>query len=156
MYPSVLLPYNPQRDVYRLLGVDPAASTDEIVAACRRLTRTFHPDYNGSPRATQEMQVVNAVRRVLTDQELRAEYDTERARWLVAAAVPPPVRAVRPVGPVPQIAGPPRAGRYARAALTGLRVAVSTLAPPRCADCRMVLAEDDAYCAACGTRLRTA
>ncbi len=56
-----LLPYTPDRDVYRLLGVPASASADEITAACRRLARTFHPDYNHSSRATAEMQVVNTV-----------------------------------------------------------------------------------------------
>ncbi|MEO6579378.1 MAG: hypothetical protein ABIO99_10845 [Candidatus Limnocylindria bacterium] len=38
-----LLPYTPERDVYRLLDVPSSASLDEISAACRRLARTFHP-----------------------------------------------------------------------------------------------------------------
>ncbi len=76
-----LLPYTPERDAYRLLGVPPSASIDEIGMACRRLARTFHPDHNQSPRATQEMQVVNAVRRVLSDPEWRATYDRERWRF---------------------------------------------------------------------------
>ena len=42
-----LLPYTPERDVYRLLGLPANASADEITAACRRLARTFHPDRNG-------------------------------------------------------------------------------------------------------------
>lgn len=76
-----LLPYAPQRDVYRLLGVQPSASVEEINAACRRLARTFHPDRNTSERATQEMQVVNAVRRVLTDPQSRAAYDRARNQF---------------------------------------------------------------------------
>src|SRR5574338_260923 len=76
-----LLPYTPERDVYRLLGVPSSASSDEILAACRRLARTFHPDRNASVRANQEMQVVNAVRRVMTDPGSRAAYDRERARF---------------------------------------------------------------------------
>ena len=57
-----LLPYSPDRDIYRLLQVDPRAGTDEVIAACRRLARAFHPDRNGSGRAHEEMQVVNAIR----------------------------------------------------------------------------------------------
>jgi curved DNA-binding protein CbpA len=76
-----LLPYTPERDVYRLLGVSATASSDEIVAACRRLARTFHPDRNGSQRATEEMQVVNVVRQVMTDPQWRAIYDRERRRF---------------------------------------------------------------------------
>ena len=57
------LPYTPDRDIYRLLQVDPRAGPDEVMEAWRRLARTFHPDRNGSRRATEEMQVVNAVRR---------------------------------------------------------------------------------------------
>ena len=64
---SSLSPYSPERDAYVLLGVPSTASTDEVNAACRRLARTFHPDRNGSSRATDEMAVVNAVRRVMVD-----------------------------------------------------------------------------------------
>ena len=46
-----LLPYLPERYVYRLLGVPPSADRAAIVAACRRLSRTFHPDRSASPRA---------------------------------------------------------------------------------------------------------
>jgi curved DNA-binding protein CbpA len=147
-----LLPYSPERDVYRLLGVSATADADEITAACRRLARTFHPDRNGSQRATQEMQVVNVVRRTMTDPEQRARYDRER--WRFQAEVS---RAAQPAlgawTTIPAPSRPSAAARYARATLAGLRVAVSGLLPPRCAGCRAVIAfdPDDAYCAACGT-----
>src|SRR5437764_7633727 len=76
------LPYTPDRDIYRLLQVDPRAEPDEIMDAWRRLARTFHPDRNGSQRATEEMQVVNAVRDLLSDPAARAAYDRERRRWM--------------------------------------------------------------------------
>ena len=115
-----LLPYSPERDVYRLLGVAPTASMDEITAACRNLARTFHPDRNQSMRATQEMQVVNAVRRTMTDPQFRARYDHERWRFhadLSRAAVPA-ARAWEPMHVAP--AAPSPIERYARAAMSGV------------------------------------
>jgi hypothetical protein len=153
-----LLPYTPERDVYRLLGVPSSASTDEITAACRRLARTFHPDYNRSARATAEMQVVNTVRQVLTDPESRALYDRERRRFhdlrgRVAFRQPSPV----PFAPVYSLPGPPSpVERYARATVVGVRVTVAELLPPRCPGCRaVIMADDDAFCAGCGTKLPT-
>ena len=148
-----LLPYSPERDVYRLLGVSPSASTDEISAACRRLARTFHPDLNESWRATEEMQVVNVVRRVMSDPDFRTVYDRERYRFHAAMSRPseamlhawPPLE-VRPTsrGPI---------GRYVRATMIGMRAAMLSLAPPRCRGCRAVVTNGDAFCVACGTPL---
>ena len=155
-----LLPYSPERDAYRLLGLPPTASSDEIGAACRRLALTFHPDHNGSPRATQEMQVVNAVRRVMTDPAWRATYDRERHRFHAqrvrpASALPPGVPAFA-ASPLRLEAGPRTVlARYARAMAVGVRAAVIALAPARCARCRTVIERVDAYCAACGTPLLT-
>jgi curved DNA-binding protein CbpA len=153
-----LLPYSPERDAYRLLGVPPTASLDEIGAACRRLARTFHPDHNESPRANQEMQVVNAVRRVMSDPEWRAIYDRERrrfhaARFAGAASRRPidPLAGIAPLRIERQPASPLE--RYARALAIGVRAAVGALAPPRCRRCRTVIDSVDAYCAACGTPL---
>jgi curved DNA-binding protein CbpA len=151
-----LLPYTPDRDVYRLLGVPSTASNDEIHAACRRLARTFHPDRNGSDRATQEMQVVNAVRHVMTDPETRALYDRERRRFhaeLVRPMTPSSARPPRPhVPPRPPV--PPRPStlvRYGRALLRGLGAAAAGLTP-RCRGCRAVIdAREDVYCVTCGT-----
>lgn len=153
--PAVLLPYSPERDAYRLLQVSPHARGDEILAACRRLALAFHPDRNASPRATDEMQIVNAIRAMLTDPRARAEYDWWRLRWHAAergrltgvavgwraAAAPRPSRR----------AGNPRG--YARAALLATRAALTALLPERCAGCRMVVDDGDAWCGGCGTKL---
>jgi curved DNA-binding protein CbpA len=164
-----LLPYSPERDVYQLLQVDPAADSDEVVAACRRLARTFHPDFNGSPRATQEMQVVNAVRDLLTDPMSRAVYDANRRRYLADSraalirAVPPqtlPRRAsARPLGP-----GLPRAlpsservadelRRTARTLLAALRAILAAFEPERCPDCRSPILAEYRFCGGCGRSL---
>ena len=149
-----LLPYSPERDVYRLLGVPSSASIEEITAACRRLARTFHPDLNESGRATEEMQVINVVRRVMSDPEWRATYDRERYRFHAAMSRPsdsmlhswPPI-SVRPPAPRSPIV------RYLLAAAAGVRVTVAGLTPPRCRRCRMVVPAGDAFCIACGTPL---
>jgi len=152
---QTLLPYTPDRDVYRLLGVPSSASTDEITAACRRLARTFHPDRNASMRATAEMQVVNAVRQVMSDPEARADYDRERFRFhaVMVRLAEPRLRS----WPALHLEAPRPSpfGRYLRAAMVGLRAAVAELAPARCRICRTVISGEDAYCAACGTPLLT-
>lgn len=170
-----LLPYTPERDAYRLLQLSPGASPTEIVEACRRLSRTFHPDRNGSHRATEEMQVVNAVRRLLTDPHARAEYDRERRRWHaveearrrarvtslpgIAGAGPGVGRSAAPMaaGSPPAIApGRAAARRLAvrvRSVWAGVRAALIVLGPPRCGTCAAVIERGDAFCPLCGTRL---
>lgn len=148
-----LLPYSPERDVYRLLGVPATATTDEISAACRRLARTFHPDMNRSGRATEEMQVVNAVRQVMSDPDWRALYDRERHRFHAALARPSEamLHAWPPLTRMPERRSP--MGRYLRAAVVGLRAMAIGLAPPRCRGCRAVITNGDMYCVGCGTPL---
>src|SRR5688500_9004898 len=118
-----LLPYSPERDVYRLLGVPSTASTEEIGAACRRLARTFHPDLNRSGRATEEMQVVNTVRQVLSDPEWRAVYDRERYRFHAELARPS-FSMMHAWPPIEQRPAHRPMGRYLRAAAAGVRAAV--------------------------------
>ena len=143
-----LLPYTPERDVYRLLGVPANASTEEISVACRRLARTFHPDHNRSARATAEMQVVNVVRQVLSDPDMRARYDRER--WRFHAADARPERRM-PIQPLIVRRDPSPQRRYLRAALAGVRAAVAGLWPSRCGSCWTVTSGKDAFCVACGT-----
>lgn len=158
---SSLLPYRPERDAYVLLGIPSTASTDEVNAACRRLARTFHPDRNGSNRATAEMAVVNAVRRVMVHPESRAAYDQERrsfhelrARTIVRETVEPPALAVQGLADVAH--GTSAVARYASGVALGLVAAARALLPPRCPGCRAVMqAGADAYCAGCGSRLTT-
>jgi curved DNA-binding protein CbpA len=153
-----LLPYSPERDVYRLLQIDPRSTSDEIIAACRRLSRTFHPDRNGSPRANEEMQVVNAVRGLLTDPLSRAEYDIARMRFLASQSYRG-YRTVRPRRvPVPASSSsvaPPLVLRNARAVWAGVQAALGALGPARCGGCRSVIGRDDAYCLLCGRQLLT-
>jgi hypothetical protein len=100
------------------------------------------------------------VRQVLSDPNTRALYDRERLRFHALASRPRPPLARPPARPaeVAVSAGSrrePTVARHLRAALLGLRVAVSGLLPARCRGCRTVISGEDAYCAACGTPLLT-
>lgn len=164
-----LLPYQPDRDVYRLLGVAPSAGRAEIVAACRALAQAFHPDRNESRRATEEMQVVNAVRSLLIDPRSRAEYDRARLSFLkpttrrIVDRPARPAHSARPVAPaqpprpsIAQRAGVPVLSRTARAAMTGLLTALRSLPPARCAYCNEWVDPEHRFCGACGAAVRSA
>jgi len=161
-----LFPYSPERDVYRLLQVEPSAPLDEINAAVRRLARTFHPDRNWSPRATQEMQVVNAVRSLLIDPQARATYDRARHRFLAEEAARATRRVTRlvtqPAVPRRFAATSPSPGLQvaigSALALTGqaLMAALRALLDafrPRCSVCWALADFDHHYCASCGAPL---
>ena len=153
-----LLPYQPERDVYRLLGVPPSAGRAEIVAACRRLARAFHPDRNESDRANEEMQVVNAVRSLLIDPRSRAEYDHARLNYLQVQVHPRPGPAgpQRLPRPIPALHGGKELRRTARAAMGALLAGVRALPPARCDDCNTWVQPEFRFCPACGARLRGA
>jgi len=164
------LPYSPDRDVYRLLQVDPEAGSDEVMDAWRRLARTFHPDRNGSQRATEEMQVVNAVRDLLSDPAARAAYDRERGRFMTALVRGArtdrwrTLRGTKPQGgsstdqPVTHDLASSdrrslrasRLGRTAMALGIGLRGFALGLLPARCRACRGAIGHSDARCWICG------
>jgi curved DNA-binding protein CbpA len=151
-----LLPYRPERDVYRLLGVPPSAGRAEIVAACRRLARAFHPDRNASARANEEMQVVNAVRSVLIDARSRAEYDHARLIYLRQHTPGEPIS--EPASPaaraLARLRGAGEIRRTARAAMAAMVAGMRALPPARCDDCNAWVQPDYRFCPACGARLR--
>ena len=91
------LPFDPEVDYYRLLGVRPNAKPEEIHAAYRRLARAYHPDIHpGASGSLVRMARVNVAKSVLLDRNTRAAYDLSRNR--VASNAAPAVerrRAVR-------------------------------------------------------------
>lgn len=67
-------------DYYAVLGIHLSASTDEVIAAHRRLAKLWHPDLHpGDPRAHERMRVINEARDVLADPDRRREYDRQAA-----------------------------------------------------------------------------
>jgi molecular chaperone DnaJ len=63
-------------DLYAVLGVNRAASDDQIERAFRRLSRRYHPGVNPGDQVAAEMyRRIQEAYRVLSDTERRGEYD---------------------------------------------------------------------------------
>lgn len=66
-------------DYYAILGVDAAASPEEIKKAFRRLTLEFHPDRNPNDAQIEaRYRQINMAYDTLSDAGKRARYDTQR------------------------------------------------------------------------------
>jgi hypothetical protein len=112
------------------------------------------------------MQVVNAVRDLLTDPPARAAYDRARYRFLATRAAPrPPVPVVQAFTLTPGRAavvvnGSLRARdiveRTLRALVDAFRAVVAEFGPRRCPGCRELVEADYLFCATCGSPLRRA
>lgn len=65
-----------KRDYYELLGIDPAASPEEIKRAYRRLAHRYHPDKNpDNPSAGDHFRLITEAYEILQDTRKRAAYD---------------------------------------------------------------------------------
>jgi hypothetical protein len=73
--------YDPKRDYYTILGIDVAASPEEVRLAYRRAVREVHPDRHPEQAdwATEQIQRLNEAYGVLSKGAARREYD--RLRW---------------------------------------------------------------------------
>lgn len=70
---------NFRRDYYELLDLLPTATAEDIKQAYYRLAKKYHPDHNDNNAAAEErFKLVAEARRVLSDPELRVQYDA----WL--------------------------------------------------------------------------
>ncbi len=66
-----------QKDYYKTLGVERAASMKQIKETYRKLAFEFHPDRNkGDVHAVEKMKELNEAYAVLSDPEKRRRYDT--------------------------------------------------------------------------------
>ena len=62
---------------YRILGLRPSASQDEVRRAYRVLARRYHPDVNPGEKSGERFKIIAAAYAVLGDTAKRAAYDRE-------------------------------------------------------------------------------
>ena len=78
------------KDYYKTLGVDRAASDEEIKKAYRRLARKYHPDVSKEANATARFQEVSEAYETLGNKEKRAAYDNLGSHAAGQEFRPPP------------------------------------------------------------------
>lgn len=64
-------------DLYRILGVNRAASPNEIKSAYRQLARKHHPDINPDPASARRFARLTEAYQILSDPQRRKLYDNE-------------------------------------------------------------------------------
>jgi DnaJ-class molecular chaperone len=71
--------FDPSIDQYKVLGVDPKASSSEIKKAYRKLAKEFHPDSTGGDKKKEtRFKEVSTAYEILGDEKKRAQYDEVR------------------------------------------------------------------------------
>ncbi len=70
------------KDYYKILGLEPDATAEEIKRAYRKLALQYHPDRNPGDKAAEEkFKEINEAYQVLSDPEKRAKYDQMRQQY---------------------------------------------------------------------------
>lgn len=67
------------QDYYKVIGVTPGASEEEIKSAYRRMAKKYHPDaHPGDGECERRFREINEAYGVLGDSEKRKKYDADR------------------------------------------------------------------------------
>ena len=79
------------KDYYKIMGVEPDASADDIKRAYRKLARKYHPDVSDEPDAEDRFKEIGEAYEVLKDPAKREQYDQLRAGgWRGGESFRPP------------------------------------------------------------------
>ncbi len=78
------------RDYYKILGLERAATAEQIKTAYRRLARKYHPDVSKEKNAEERFKEVQEAYEVLKDPEKRAAYDELGSEWKSGQQFRPP------------------------------------------------------------------
>ncbi len=66
----------PEKDYYKILGVEKNASKEDIKKAYKRMAKQCHPDLNKhDSKATEKFKEINEAASVLGDDQKRQQYD---------------------------------------------------------------------------------
>src|SRR5271166_1418259 len=79
------------KDYYRVLGVTPKATDEDIKKAFRTLARKYHPDVAKDKKTAEEkFKEINEANEVLSHPESRRKFDELGANWKAGAESRPP------------------------------------------------------------------
>ncbi len=78
------------RDYYKILGLERAATAEQIKTAYRRLARKYHPDVSKEKNAEERFKEVQEAYEVLKDPEKRAAYNELGSEWKSGQQFRPP------------------------------------------------------------------
>src|SRR5579863_297447 len=78
------------RDYYKILGLERAATAEQVKTAYRRLARKYHPDVSKEKNAEERFKEVQEAYEVLKDAEKRAAYDQLGSEWKSGQQFRPP------------------------------------------------------------------
>ncbi|CAF3929797.1 unnamed protein product, partial [Rotaria sp. Silwood1] len=66
---------NKEENHYRVLGVNPNSSSQDITQAFRKQALILHPDRNSDPNATEMFKALQKSYEILSNEITRNEYD---------------------------------------------------------------------------------
>jgi curved DNA-binding protein len=78
------------RDYYKILGLERAATAEQVKTGYRRLARKYHPDVSKEKNAEERFKEVQEAYEVLKDPEKRAAYDQLGSEWKSGQQFRPP------------------------------------------------------------------